>query len=236
MTPEEFTTALTDRLRARGALVRSEDVERFAAGAWKQGGEPPPDLDVWAERFLADPARLRPVRRRDGWFGRPAVGGIAGCVVGAAACTAITGIVLLVWEQFGGNPYGMESLAYMWLPGGVLGGLLGALLHRQHTWSARAAFGGIAGGLVGAITCTAALGVFILVMMQFDPSAGMAVVLLSFMWLPGGVLGALLGGMLQARGLRRGWLLGGWLGGLLAAALAFILPFLYEALNVGQYL
>lgn len=235
MTPEEFATALTDRLRARGALFRAEDVEGFAAGAWKQG-EPPPDPDVWAERFLSDPARLHPVRRQDGWFGRAAFGGIAGCVVGAAACTAITGIVLLVWAQFGGCPYGMESLTYMWLPGGVAGGLLSALLREQDTWLGRAAFGGIAGGLVGAITCTAVLGLFILVMMQFDPSAGMAVVILSFMWLPGGVLGALLGAVLQARSLRRGWLLGGWLGGLLAVALAFTLPFLYFALNVGQYL
>ena len=155
MTPEEFATALTDRLRVRGALFRAEDMEGLAAGAWKQG-EPPPDPDVWAERFLADPARLHLVRRQDGWFGR-------------------------------------------------------------------AAFGGIAGGVVGAVTCTAALAVLILVAVQFDPNAAYAIVVLSFMWLPGGALGGLLGALLQARRLRWGWALGGCLGG-------GLLPFLYFTL------
>jgi hypothetical protein len=168
MTPEEFTTALTNRLRARGAVVRAEDLAGLAAQAWEQGG-PQPDPDEWVERILMDPPWGRRVSKDVGWLGR-AVGG------------------------------------------------------------------GVAVGLIGAITCTAALGLFILVMKQFDPSAGMALVILSFMWLPGGVLGALLGAVLQARGLRRGWLLGGALGGLIAAAMAFILPALYEAFNVGQYL
>ena len=168
MTPEDFLAAVTDRLHRQGADSRPEEVKAFTAGAWMQG-EPPPDPDMWAERFLADPARCRPVRKQHGWFGR-------------------------------------------------------------------AAGGGIAGGLVGGATTTAILAILILVAVQFDPTAGMAIVVLSFMWLPGGLLGGLLGALLQAGGLRRGWLLGGCLGGVLAPLLVWTLCFLYQILNLGQYL
>jgi hypothetical protein len=167
MTPEDFLAAVTDRLRRGGAEFRSEEVKTFTAGAWMQG-ESPPDPDMWAERFLADPARWGSVRKQDGWF-------------------------------------------------------------------SRAAGGGIAGAVVGAVTTTASLAILILVVVQFNPDSMIGMMVLLYMWLPGGVLGGLLGALLQARRLRWGWLLGGCLGGLFAPIVVFIFGFLYDTFDLGQY-
>ncbi|HBI45729.1 MAG TPA: hypothetical protein DDY78_23175 [Planctomycetales bacterium] len=167
MTPEDFSAAVMARLRGRGADFRREDVESFTAGAWMQG-EPPPDPDMWAERFLVDPARWGSVRKQDGWFGRAAGGGIAGAVVGA-------------------------------------------------------------------VTTTASLAILILVVVQFNPDSMIAILVLAYMGLPGGVLGGLLGALLQARRLRWGWLLGGCLGGLFAPIVVLIFGFLYCTFDLGQY-
>ena len=56
MTPKDFTDAVTDKLRRRGASFRPEDVEAFAAVAWMQKGRRP-DPGFCAEQFLAAMAR-----------------------------------------------------------------------------------------------------------------------------------------------------------------------------------